>query len=648
MRLTNAEDGIVSGTVHRLLILHLGMTQNDFGDKCNGPSENDSDEEFNEKMILYHRNLVATETDDSDEHSMRKVVQFAGLCLTLYTLSELTAMEEFEAAEDRTQVVDLSEYSLVFLSLEEPGNNIIAAALVSRRSAAYHVGTPEAIRFALRRCHELFCLLRGGGICHRLGSLKSLETLHQLHKRELLEQRNILDNGGKEDRLALIQKEISDLSSTSPLTLLREDLRVHYGVFLDEFNLTLTDYAACRCIVECPLSEARTTFEECEKLPFGNSAVLSLNQNLRNFLRQPDNLRVFGVSLFLNGVLLFTEERGSHCISNHIAYLLLNYMFNIRSKMQQLSGSDFGSPGSFSLGFRSDLSERANSRRLVSMVESQFMGPPPLSLLSASEDAVDIQGSSPDTRVWAPFMHLRQQDGTVEKCRVCLFGANSASFLLFMSCDRLAAAETDDTLYSAHLCSFQDFVSTNDIAEKLDTNTDPFPFLVPGQDVIFIDRSNSSVTALMKEEQEKVSTIPPKSRLRLFAPKVARGSTVHAISMNVVDFRRKYHFASKLSVDSLLAFEDAMTELQRRGGNSNDSVEICSLLPKCWMFAQCKGCEEIYVFFDLKLYVTVNDVHHAASRIWSDFPRMGKYAKQIPTRTSDSQPNVLVVSMLWV
>jgi hypothetical protein len=82
----------------------------------------------------------------------------------------------------------------------------------------------------------------------------------------------------------------------------------------------------------------------------------------------------------------------------------------------------------------------------------------------------------------------------------------------------------------------------------------------------------------------------------------------------------RYQLASTLSLESHLAFDDAMAELRMKSYNANadQTVEICSLLPKRWFYAYSDGTYELYVFFDPALYVTVNDVHTSAERIRSD------------------------------
>lgn len=138
------------------------------------------------------------------DHCTEEAVKFAGLCRALRSLpSALHPQPSCENAgrdsgiHDETDVVYLSDSTLVFISLELDGDvfavlqlprasnrrqsvtqsqrKINENASFSRRSRVGYGADPDAIRHALRRSHSLFSILHGGGIHQRLLRTNHLE-----------------------------------------------------------------------------------------------------------------------------------------------------------------------------------------------------------------------------------------------------------------------------------------------------------------------------------------------------------------------------------------------------------------------------------------------------------------------------------------
>jgi hypothetical protein len=80
-----------------------------------------------------------------------------------------------------------------------------------------------------------------------------------------------------------------------------------------------------------------------------------------------------------------------------------------------------------------------------------------------------------------------------------------------------------------------------------------------------------------------------------------------------LDLDCRYALASHLPLDTLLAMDDAMTELN--GRQSSDPVELCTFLAHQWLFAYGRDDKELYVLLDSKRYVTVADVQSAVQVI---------------------------------
>lgn len=139
-----------------------------------------------------------------DRHATQEAVQFAGLCRALRSLpialrpqpssheSDGTCDEE-DVTEAETDVVHLSDSTLVFVPLELEGDIIAIAQIprsanrrtdssskqhqhIQQRSCIGYGADPTAIRDAVRRIHAMFSLVCGGGIHRRLLRIAHLES----------------------------------------------------------------------------------------------------------------------------------------------------------------------------------------------------------------------------------------------------------------------------------------------------------------------------------------------------------------------------------------------------------------------------------------------------------------------------------------
>lgn len=92
-------------------------------------------------------------------YANEQAVQFLGLCEALLTFPSAFCDDQ----DDRTREVRFGNSTIIFCPLEKDGE-ILAAVQVSNGSS------PLAVRTSIQRSHDMFCLLRGGGILPRLKS----------------------------------------------------------------------------------------------------------------------------------------------------------------------------------------------------------------------------------------------------------------------------------------------------------------------------------------------------------------------------------------------------------------------------------------------------------------------------------------------
>lgn len=145
--------------VQRLLIVHEGLP-----DLCGGIDEGACTAELSEHILyFYDANLHFLNGADENSHATKEAVHFAGLSSALRSLPSA-----LNGSEDRTTEVHLEKAILIFIPIEEAQNQKVLAVVQVARSLGSTSANPFAIQSAIQRCHDLFCILRRGGIHRRL------------------------------------------------------------------------------------------------------------------------------------------------------------------------------------------------------------------------------------------------------------------------------------------------------------------------------------------------------------------------------------------------------------------------------------------------------------------------------------------------
>jgi hypothetical protein len=388
----------------RLLIFHLN-----FPEKClNGKSldEGASLFELSEQILYYHRSRRENNTPPAPQSgsennvsshyeamdSTEDAVQFVGLVTALYSLP--ASLGDSDLENDRTKEVYFGDSSLIFVTLEG-SSDIVAVAQVPRlylrgSRSALGGGNPFAVRCSIERIHSLFCLLRGGGILHRLSTkpdcpltngnkvpsdptpYPGMGQLFKLRKqlRRLRNQverhsnsKSDIESAPRNDEINTLEQEISVLMKTLPIHSLRRDLRVHFNEYLGELSVIASRIGgASRCLVETmptPIAvPSGLHVSQCSPPVVSSYCAMTLGLGIRDLLEEVAEMsndagpHLLGVSTFLKGQLMYThtsetditsgrintvEATAAPSLSNKTVSLLMGYMADYRTKINQLS-----------------------------------------------------------------------------------------------------------------------------------------------------------------------------------------------------------------------------------------------------------------------------------------------------------------------
>lgn len=527
-------------SIDKLILLHQSLVE-----ECtpNGLDEAASIPELAESVLYY----------SVEGAKLSETVQFAGLCTALYELPSALNMEE------PTQVVQLAHgASLVFQQVEP---RVLGVAQISGPC------TPIAVAAALKKCHSLFCLLRGGGIQRRLQDKKGMELLFELRKklRKLEALRGIEVKDWKATERAIVQ-----LLPTLPISALRRELLVHYDAFLGDRETSfcnLTDLVPPVC-------------KNAGRAPPYLATRLLMN------VRDAMNDGLLGASMFYNGCFVWTHH-DSAPIDNGAVFLLYEYMTGFRqeSTAHVTATPQRPAPRRF-LGLSLAM-DTPPSPAQVREPTNGFMEPPSLSMLSAldEENGLEYDG---DTRLWAPRVSLGDLD-----CRVCMYTNGAMDFLIFFRGDDAGPM-------------LQGFVEKTEMAEPGNDGDATEPVTFPSTVALFVDRRRNVTTIRCHS-----SSVPQ-----------SRNSSPQSMSFDSNNpLLQDSELVASLSTEALRAMDGAMTEAQRRreqnaGNGVHESVTTVS---KGWVVVHQAADLELYALLESKEYATLDDVGKQKTRLLGHF-----------------------------
>ena len=530
--------------LQRLLLLHLNLAQ-----LCTGKElgESASLEELGEQILYYHQDPA---TAGATENDHQEAIQLAGLCTALYNLpstlntyrrsrnniAKSSNAEDDDAvrADDLTQVVQLDQSTLIFVPLEDwctkSGNDnryypmLLCVVQVSRSSTYGKGGNSLAIRRSIERWHQLFCLLRGGGIHTRLSSnsnaatkkmtqakcaypgmdqwFKGLKTKRQLRETICHLPEPDLDLELEHDSL---QSDLDAFRETLPILSLREDLKFHYDAYIGDYaQISSLNGGEGRCLVDTipPPTALHDGSHASSWTPENPPPHVSyyLGQAISGLLSKTSSSKngesvprpeLLAVSTFYRGQPLYHHSGdGEFEESNESTLLLMWYFasYSYKVNQQQQNQQTFAAATesrSMSHGLVSfsdhvsattdaDLPETTGTQNNET-IPGRLLGRPPLAMLSASEQkTAQVMGPHGEW-VWAPLVSYGwccNGEATTKQeawlAHGILYEWNDFCFLLFVS----PANETK--MLNTSKTGVQSFHSkTNDknMAELLDVIT---------------------------------------------------------------------------------------------------------------------------------------------------------------------------------
>jgi hypothetical protein len=634
-----------TGPIQRLAILHLTLDHICLGKPLD---ESASDKEISEHILYFYSENTTDSVDAPDSsgrsNSSSEAIQFAGLCSALYSLP--SSIEPTVSHTDRTREVLLDHCSLTFVTLEETHLDLVAVAQIARHSVSSRGGTPFAVAEAIRKSHDLFCLLRYGGIHRRLqqdvsaGTTKTkstclypgMEGLYSLRRRVGRKQQSLRRKGTDsltKDEVLLLDAQTDELYGTLPIGRLSSDLSMHYDEFLSETSNLASQYLGVyRGIVEAlpappPLSPDARSYNilTMESRPLVANMLTLRIQGFLDSHYDTIRPRIVGVSLFVEGNLAWSQTATRHTdgpVSNQTAAMIFRYIQKFRIKMEK---------------------HVACTKETES--STHFLGPPSLSLLSATDERNAFDGPRDGEMVWVPQVCIRgasktkPENGRWKEMRVFLLYHKKVSFLFYMETggDIPSTIQNRNTIYRDIFRRLSSEVPEM-LSTKEDGNSENF-FSVrewnePGQVVIFVDRSQDLLILyrpILKENRnedaplrklslkDKLIKLTGKDKTRPKSPtRLQRDKS----SYSSPDAR---HFlSSRLSLDSILAFDDAMKDVaEHRLSSSMEGegslFELCTAIKQGWMYTLCLGCQELYALFDPHFFATLADAQSGAARI---------------------------------
>lgn len=513
--------------------------------------EGASIQEISEQILYYHRDPKWSTSDSTigpptprTKHSWtEEAVQFLGLSSALYTLPSSLGIGDL--VEERTKQIFFGKSTLVFVALESSAE-ILAVVQVSRlyqngSKSDNAGGNPLAVRASVERCHSLFCLLRGGGICTRLGpSTKLMGELYRLLKKIRQEKDQYLKSSTKSnendddkfnEKIAKLQGEVKAMRMRLPIQSIRRDLDAHYKEYLAYQGLAMARNGGTgRCLVETipePIvcSNGRRATHCLWPMMSDDTSISLATRKLLDDSTQSsgDTISLIGISTFYYGQLAHVhwsevsivsklDERtnisGSITTNNDQLHGVMHYMASYCARMSQLQSSkhDLNSShcqlgiknialsfGESSSGHSSAKNENSAS---TPSIHGRFFPPPPQFMLNTIEEPSFIQISC-NQQAWALKVHLTAHICCEEFTKDIPYAMHTVAFqveeyiflLFFDARCQSGASETllglasklkELVLRAETDAQGEDSRQRNDVAMELTTE--------PGQDVIIVNR----------------------------------------------------------------------------------------------------------------------------------------------------------------
>jgi hypothetical protein len=367
---------------------------------------------------LYSLPSVLDDVDDDDDNENDKQKENQtedGKIISVPFDETSTKVQTEDDDDDETQAIYLSRSMLIFVPLEtssssgskKKNKDILAVIQVARlypnndggdgdddydhsdgsgkhnsssssSSTKNPVGGghPRAIRRSIEQWHQMFCLLYGGGILHRMGSYDGMAQLYGLLKdiRKLrvsyarcggTNNKTKNENGDNrtviERQIAAKQDEVRQFRKRLAGQSIRRDLDAHYKEYLSEYAFIFSRNGGVgRCLVECTptpiaVDNASHTFQSIPS-SLASSSQASVKESIRQLLvgtkthqtsslsnstKHDGQMKILGIATFHTGELIdfqmkrTTDDRGDGPTVQLFDAVrsLMSYMASHRTKM---------------------------------------------------------------------------------------------------------------------------------------------------------------------------------------------------------------------------------------------------------------------------------------------------------------------------
>ena len=514
-------------------------------------------------------------------------------------------------------MVHMDGSSLVFIPLEDPKIDLVAVVEITRHSDVLSRTTPMAVRTMVLESHRLFNLRRGGvhdrlqtstnrtsvSSCLSLCQYPGMDVLYKLRRlaRALEKGSPRHDEQQNEDP--------AELYATLPISSLKHDLSIHYSDFLANLSDPECLFpGSCRSVAQGIHTSVPAFATSCNLLPLKveSSVRNTLDRSMQEFIDQVGPPLV-GLSLFAHNQHVssrFAHENFE--VSKTDALLVLRFMITMKEKVtrQELSANN------------QDGIPRSTGNRSSPLW--QFLPPPPLSLLGSNDDKDDFEGAN-GQRVWLPTLHFNTN--VRKSLSTCLLWGEDYGLLLYTHSPPPASESAYKNMFerSVELVSSL-FSERKRVLRGFDFEVREWSRR--GVEVLVVDNAERSLVLYKSnnDETKKISD-DTKSKSIGLVEKFRRltGSKTEVAAEKIqkneaVDARAK--FAAKLSLASLLAFDDSLGQAESfRNQKDNGHLESCTALKNSWMYTSVSGSKEVHALFDPLEHVTVSDVRSAAKQI---------------------------------
>jgi len=635
--------------VDRFIIIHLGLLPSGAGF-----DESSSVDELSE-YVLYFFDVHESSSNDTtlDErnnnaNNRESVIKFAGLCNALYSLSPICSSSDGE--DDLTKEVHLSSCTLIFIPLEDSQiNGLFAVAQCPRNQSNNNCEpknevNPDALRKKIQNAHELFKIIKFGGIHRRLMSFylrnqasigqhnciidkfisnypeegnynmdiqnncyPGMQNLYSCHKKlrklvmELESNPNIRNNGLVND-INAAQNQIDYLHDALPINSIKRDLKTFYDWILSEAyssndinNLNIFEFLPQPQKIQFFDEEADKAYFKClatvrriESLVSRNKAECINSDNAVN------NIIGFSAFQYSHHVHTYTETKTG--ITQSLSRLLFKY-FSTNTLFDCVTEPDCEykkySKGCFVAPTHTNTSID---------YDAELMG------------GVTVPGFG---RICVHSISLENYIRT--KAAVYRYG--DASFMLFfVENDERQTATTAATLsYFAEVVD--ETMESSDIGSLIlhprfdfGDYSELFSQMEPGVQLLYANRQLDSCIFVPDDLINKKSKIKKTRKKKIFKIPFLDNGNKEGNSCQQEEMLQI--ISSQIPENVKPALVDMLTEAnQHRHGSSiskNHPFESCSLMPngKGWIFGLSweRGNKQLYVFFDSKQYYSFRDV----------------------------------------